>query len=270
MPLTITSRTTDRIPIIWRGLTPSSLAGQSLTELARIPISHGNRQIPMGELFVFSGSTSDCQWRLEGDFRSVHYVGAGMTSGKIHAIGPVGRHLGSRMKGGQIIAEQDVGDHLGAEMRGGFINVAGNAGDHVGAAYIGSKSGMRAGTIVIEGNVGTHAGYAMRRGSLIVKGNCGDWPAYRMRGGTLIVGGTCGERPGAELRRGTILLAGSPPPLLPTFRYACHGRPIVLGVLTRELRTLGIELPLDPTMMMAFYNGDLNEGGRGELLVAER
>jgi formylmethanofuran dehydrogenase subunit C len=269
MPLTFKSRIADRIPLSWRGLIPSSIASHNQRELRQRTISYGNGEIALGECFDISGDPSDGEWRLEGDFSSVHHIGAGMSWGTIHAAGPLGRHVGSGMTGGRIVAEQDVGDHLGVEMRGGLLSVGGNAGDHVGAAHIGSKSGMRGGTIVVAGNVGTHAGYAMRRGTVIVAGNCGDWPAYRMRGGTLIVGGVCGERPGAELRRGTIVLAGEVPRLLPTFRHACQCRPGILSLLEREFSSLNVSLPFDSTKTFKMYNGDQNEAGRGELFVLD-
>jgi formylmethanofuran dehydrogenase subunit C len=267
MPLLISSRVVDSLPISWRGLHPLAVVGKTIAEVERITIWYGNREIPWGEFFRFSGDTRDGDWRLEGDFSNVHYIGANLQQGTIFSTGPVGRHAASGMRGGRLNVS-GAGDFLGAEMRGGSIVVTGDAGDHVGAAYVGSKLGMRGGTLVVHGNLGHHAGYAMRRGMLVAMRGCGDWPGYRMRGGTLVVGGACGERVGAELRRGTIIAAGAEPTPLPTYRYACRYRPAVIDWMHREMSAVGIAAPYTAGTEFHLFNGDVNEGGRGELLVA--
>jgi formylmethanofuran dehydrogenase subunit C len=266
MPLVIQSRTADCLPISWQGLTPATVGGRALADIEKIPISYGNRKVPWGEFFRFSGGTDDGQWRLEGDFSSVHYIGSQLDRGMIVADGPVGRHAGSQMTAGELHLSS-AGDYLGAEMRGGKVVVTGNTGDHTAAAYVGSKLGMRGGLVVVHGNVGSHAGSAMRRGMLIVTGDGGDWVGYRMRGGTIIVGREWGKCPGAELRRGTLIAAGAFPTLLPTFRYACRYRPSVLSWMHRELAASQIVLSYEAGAEFRLFNGDLNEGGRGEFLV---
>src|SRR5690606_31098863 len=144
----------------------------------------------------------------------------------------------------------------------------GNVADHAGGAYIGSKVGMRGGTLLIRGNAGTHAAGGMRRGWVVVEGDCGAWAGYRMRAGTFMVLGSCGPRPGAGMRRGTIALMGSAPELLPTFRYACHYRPAALSIVLGDLATLEVPGALELPREVALYNGDLLEGGRGEVWLA--
>ena len=71
------------------------------------------------------------------------------------------------------------------------------------------------------------------------------------------------------MKRGTIAFFGRESvPILPSFRLACQYRPEALTLLLRHLRSLGFPLPED-TLAASYdlYNGDLIEGGRGELLV---
>ena len=111
---------------------------------------HGNRKVPLGDLFDVEGDPDDEVHRWEGDLSGVHWVGAKMKSGTIHLEGNGGRHIGSEMQGGEIIVDGNAGDWVGGEMTGGVIRVHGNAGQQVGAAYRGSLLGMRGGRILIE------------------------------------------------------------------------------------------------------------------------
>lgn len=267
MPLILKSRIADPLPVSLAGITPAALAGKSLGDIERTPIWQGNRQVPLAELFDVSGDASVCDWRFEGDLSSVDDLALGMDAGEVHIAGPVGNHAGQGMRGGRLTIEGDAGDWLGAAMRKGHISVAGSAGDHVGGSRPAAKVGMRGGRIVVHGNAGTHAGERMRRGWVSVAGDSGAWAAHEMRAGTLMVLGQCGARPGAGMRRGTIALLGSAPQLLPTFRYACHYEPVALALLLKQLADdvpTATELPRS----VALYNGDLLEGGRGEVLVA--
>lgn len=269
MPLILQSRIADPLPVSLAGITPAVLAAKSLGEIEKIDIWQGNRQVPLAELFDVSGDAGDCDWRFEGDLSSVSDLASGMELGEVQVAGPVGNHAGQGMRGGTLTIEGDAGDWLGAAMRKGHISVAGSAGDHVGGSLPAAKVGMRGGRIVVHGNAGTHAAERMRRGWVSVAGNCGAWAAHEMRAGTLMVLGRCGGRPGAGMRRGTIVLMGTAPQLLTTFRYACDYEPVALRLL---LRQLAAEVPLATELprRVALYNGDLLEGGRGEVLVARR
>jgi hypothetical protein len=70
------------------------------------------------------------------------------------------------------------------------------------------------------------------------------------------------------MRRGTIGFFGQElPPLLPTFRHACRFRPDVLGLIFRTLQARGFPLPDQLDTAVELYNGDLLDGGRGEILL---
>jgi formylmethanofuran dehydrogenase subunit C len=219
MTLQLKLTTAGSLPIEVFGVTPDHLRGRTLDEIERMPILHGNRTLPLAELFHVSGNAASERCEFSGDLRSVHGIGARMGSGMIVVSGSAGRHLGSQMIGGQIEVAGDVGDSLGAEMRGGLLRVRGSAANLAAAAYRGSVQGMTGGTILVGGSVGDEAGHSMRRGLLAVAGDCGNFLGVNMLAGSLLVLGRCGDHPGAGMRRGTIALLGSQhPALLPTFR----------------------------------------------------
>jgi formylmethanofuran dehydrogenase subunit C len=268
MPLHLTYQADTNVPVEIEGFTPEAVAGASLDEVRRVEIFHGNRTVPLGEMFDVTGDTRDLEWHLEGDLSGVHWIGAHMRAGSIRVHGSAGRHLGSQMQGGMISVDGDAGDWVGPEMRGGMIRVAGNVGDLAGAAYRGSPRGMTGGTIVVHGNAGDELGHTMRRGWIAVGGDCGDLPGFGMLAGSIVVLGKCGIRPGAGMRRGTLALLGDARvKLLPTFRFACRQQPVVLGLLQRQLGTLGLPLASSTAGDVDIFNGDLLAGGRGEVLV---
>lgn len=257
------------VPVEIEGFVPNVVREMSLEKIEKFEIFHGNRKLPLAEMFTVSGDPSDCQMRFEGDLSGVHWIGAHMTEGQIQIAGNGGRHIGSEMSGGRITVDGDAGDWVGGEMQGGMIHVHGRAGHLIGAAYRGSPRGMTGGTILVDGVVGNELGLTMRRG-LIAVGGCGDVAGFNMLAGSILVFGPCGIRHGAGMKRGTIGLFGpEPPPMLPTFRRACRYEPQALHLLLTSLRRCGYKL--DDAMASAevdLYNGDFLEGGRGEILVA--
>jgi formylmethanofuran dehydrogenase subunit C len=257
------------VPLEVPGITPDLVAGKSNAQIGALEIFHGNRKIALAEHFEISGDLEDQSIIFEGDLSGVHWIGAKMRAGSIHVRGPAGRHVGSELSGGSILVDGDAGDWVGAEMNAGLIHVKGRAGHLIGAAYRGSARGMTGGTILIEGNVGNEIGHTMRRGLIAVGGNAGDLIGFNMLAGTIIVLGEVGIRHGAGMHRGTIgLLGNEQVELLPTFRYACRMEPTALKLILNELRQHGFAaaenvggFPVD------LYNGDLLEGGRGEVLI---
>lgn len=266
MPLQLTYTADTTIPVEIEGLTPEAVREKSPDEIRRWEIFHGNRKVALGEMFQVEGDPSDLAWEMRGDLSGVHWIGAHMKQGSIHIRGPAGRHLGSEMAGGRITVDGDASDWVGGEMHGGMIHVRGRAGHLIGAAYRGSRTGMTGGMILIEGDVGNEVGHTMRRGLIAVGGAAGDMIAFNMLAGTVLVFGDCGIRPGAGMRRGTIGLFGpTRPQLLPTFRHACRYEPVVLRLVLRTLMQHGF--PVEHVDAVDLFNGDLLDGGRGEVLV---
>jgi formylmethanofuran dehydrogenase subunit C len=274
MPLVLTPKITTSVPIEVEGVVPGVVCGKTLDEVRRFEAFHGNRAMPLGELFDVSGDADDEHLIFEGDCSGVHWIGTSMTSGEITVRGPAGRHVGSEMSGGRIVVQGDAGDWVGGEMHGGSIHVRGRAGHLIGAAYRGSARGMTGGTIVIDGDVGNEIGHAMRRGLIAIGGGCGDTPGFGMLAGTILVFGESGIRPGAGMKRGTIALLGpSSPPMLPTFRPGATTQPLFLRILRRQLDTFGFDAQTTAAggdwteRRYIQHHGDTLESGRGEIFV---
>jgi formylmethanofuran dehydrogenase subunit C len=269
MTLTLRYQARTGVPVEVEGIVPTAVRDRPLADIERLEIHHGNRKLPLGELFQVSGDPSDSRMVWEGDLSGVHYLGAGMDGGEIRVAGHAGRHLGSQMSAGTIDVEGDASDWLGAQMRAGLIRVRGRAGNAVGGAYAGSIRGMTGGTILVHGPAGDEVCCRMRRG-LVAVGGAGEAAGYSMLAGTLLVFGPCGERPGADMRRGTIgLLGDCTPRLLPTFRYGCRFKGVVVSLLAAELRRLGWAEVERLEGVLELFHGDMVALGRGEIWVRE-
>ena len=256
------------VPVEVEGVVPNVVRDKSLAEIEQLPIFHGNVQLPLAEFFRVSGDAADERLEWEGELAGVHWLGAKMTSGVMHTAGNAGRHVGSEMKGGEIHVAGNAGDWVGGEMHGGLIHVRGRAGHMVGSAYRGSARGMTRGTILIDGDAGNEIGHSLRRGLIAIGGNAGDLVGFNMLAGSVFIFGEPGIRHGAGMKRGTLTFLGPPPPILPTFRRACRFRPDYLPLVFHELRRLNFRVP-DELFSSSFdlYNGDMIEGGRGEILL---
>lgn len=269
MALRLTYHAQTSVPVEVEGLTPDWTADKSLAEIERFEIFHGNRKIPLAEMFAVTGDPGDKRFDLEGNLAGVHWIGAHMQSGQIHIHGPAGRHLGSEMRGGEIRADGDAGGWVGAEMHGGFIHVRGSAGHLVGAAYRGSRRGMTGGTILVDGDAGNEIGHTLRRGMIAIGGTAGDMLGFNLLAGTVLVFGECGIRPGAGMRRGTLgLLGPNSPPLLPSFRFGTTFQPVIMRMMLRSLRNKGFAV--DESLWEAkldLYHGDLVALGKGEIFL---
>lgn len=268
MALRLELKTQSTVPVEVEGITPDVVRDKSLDEIRQMEIFHGNVKLPLMEFFDVSGDPADRCMQWHGDLAGVHWIGTGMSDGRIHVHGNAGRHLGSEMTGGEIHVDGDAGDWVGGEMHGGSICVQGDAGHLVGAAYRGSARGMTGGTIMIHGQAGNEIGHSMRRG-LVAVGTAGDLAGFNMLAGTVLILGASGIRHGAGMRRGTLLFLGDEsPPLLSTFRFACRYRPAAITMLLRHLQQEGF--PISGELINTdfdMYNGDFIESGRGELLL---
>ena len=269
MPLRLTLRQTTTIPVEVEGITPDVVGGKSLADIERLEIYHGNRKLPLAEFFTVAGDPADEIIEWGGQLSGVHWLGAKMKSGRMQVLGSAGRHVGSEMRGGEVHVEGDVSDWLGGEMHGGLIHVRGRAGHLVGAAYRGSARGMTKGTILIDGDAGNEIGHTLRRGLIAIGGNAGDLAGFNMLAGTILLFGDSGIRHGAGMKRGTIAFVGDKLPLmLPSFRRACRFEPDALKLIARFLKSLNFAASIERLMSpYELYNGDLIEGGRGEILL---
>jgi formylmethanofuran dehydrogenase subunit C len=260
-------RGTTTVPLEAECIAPDRLEEKSATEIARLPIQHGNAAASLGDFFDIHGNCHDREVLIEGDCQRIKSMGAGMKEGVLTIRGPAGMHLGAGMMGGEIHLHGNADDWLGAEMRGGRIHVRGNAGNYVGAVYVGGPVGMRGGAILVEGSAGEEVGRAMRRGLIVIGADAGGWAGAGLIAGSLFVFGSLGPRAGAGMKRGTIAVFGDKPPLLPTFRRAALFSPIFMAIYLRQLQKWGFPVPND-YFRGAYerYCGDLLELGKGELL----
>jgi formylmethanofuran dehydrogenase subunit C len=281
MAIKLTYRAETSVPVEIEGLTPDWACDKSLTEIERFEIFHGNRKLPLAEMFSITGDAGDKRFDFDGNLAGVHWIGAHMRSGQIHVHGPAGRHIGSELRGGRIHIEGDAGGWVGCEMRAGLIHVHGNAGHLVGAAYRGSAKGMIGGTIFVDGNAGNEIGLSMQKGTIVIGGEAGDMIGFNMTDGSIFVLGNAGIRAGAGMRGGTIVMLGpTPSPMLPSFRFdrtsrvgSAHHDPTDGGqcppyAALRELREKGLRL--DESKLpesVDVYVGDLVADGSGEIYL---
>ena len=268
LQLSLKSPTT--LPIELAGISPDKLRERSIAEIERHAIWHGREKLSLADLFTVQGDASDERVEFCGDLSAAVGIGEGMTQGLIRVEGNAGRNVGLGMFAGEIEVTGDVGDGVGTEMRGGVIRVAGSAGDFVGGARVGSSRGMTGGVIIVEGNAGNDVGNRMRRGLIAIGGNAGEWVGRNMLAGTIVVCGTCGRHAGAGIKRGTLcLLKYDPLQLLPTFRYGCSNHVPVLGLIGRQLKSLGFENNLsNAARQWQHYSGDFLPSGKGEIFLA--
>jgi formylmethanofuran dehydrogenase subunit C len=253
------------VPVEADCISPDRLAPLALRDIERLPLLHGNRQVPLAEMFKVSGAPS-ARISLAGDLARIKHLGTGMSAGEMHLEGNAGAHLGAGMSGGTIEVSGNAGDWVGPELRGGRIIIRGNAGHMTGSAYRGSAIGMTGGEIIVHGSVRNELGHGMRAGLIAVGGDCGDFAGVNMLAGTVTIFGSAGIRAGAGMKRGTII-AMRPVDVLPTFSFACEYRPPFLPLYLRHLRDL--QLPVTDAHLALRYRrwcGDAVELNRGEIL----
>ena len=265
MPLILRWRGAATVPVDGAVIQPDRLGGRA-AELAGTPIAVGNGRGVLADLFVLAGDGGDQHVVVEGDLRTVHGLGAGMTAGRLEVQGDVGHRLGVGMTGGVIEAWGSVGSAAGAELAGGLLRVRGDAGADLGAALPGSRVGMRGGVILVDGSAGDGVGTALRRGIIAVAGSVGCGAGRGLVAGSIVVGGTTGPGLGAGMRRGTIGLLGDQRDPGPAFEPSGSLRPPVATILLRQLAEWGFVLPAAAfAPRFRRYNGDRSVGGHGEI-----
>lgn len=272
MPLKLRWRASTGLPVDGSPIIPETFRGRTSTDAARILLRVGNTMTDLGDLFDVEGEPDDDQLIVEGDLGNVSAIGRGMSGGKLSVRGDVGYRFAAEMSGGLVELDGSCRDWAGAEMFGGVLRVRGRVGDGLGAAYPGSRRGMREGLILVEGDAGRDVGLMMRRGLIAVRGQVGDGLGRSMIAGTIFACGPVGESPGFGMKRGTlVLLGGAADPsslLLPTFVSAGNFAFPYLVAYQSYLAEHGFELPSSmSSASFDRYNGDLANGGQGEILT---
>ncbi|NKB36788.1 MAG: formylmethanofuran dehydrogenase subunit C [Gammaproteobacteria bacterium] len=266
MSINLTLHTSPEVPLEAEVLCTDKLIGLTGSEIEKLPVEHGNRQVSVADFFTVKGSPDD-SISIEGDLSKVKHLGAAMASGKLTISGNVGSHLGAGMTGGKILVEGDAGDWVAPEMQGGSVEIKGNAGHLVGSAYRGSPIGMSGGEILVHGDAKNEAGHAMRNGIIVIGGKSGDFAGVNMLAGSIFLLGETGIRIGAGMKRGT-LVTMSKTSMLPTFSYSCRYQPAYLRMYLIYLQELGFSV--SDEQLFGFYHrwcGDAIEMNRGEILA---
>jgi formylmethanofuran dehydrogenase subunit C len=268
--LVLTLRETPRQAIDASPLLPERLATLGKRQIAGLPLQTGNRRIALGDLFEIAMGDAETLM-LRGATGRLDRVGQGMTRGAIRIEGDAGAWLGHAMRGGEISVAGSADLLAGSAMTGGVLRIEGDAGDFLGGALPGERTGMTGGAVLVGGRAGDRAGDAMRRGLILVQGRAGDFAASRMVAGTLVILGCCGADPGAGMKRGTLLLGEEPEHRLATFNdNGRHDLPW-LRLLASHCARLGWSgrLPGADGARLRRLSGDLANGGKGEILIAE-
>ncbi len=274
MSLTLSLRQAPPGRISLFGITPDQLAGRSIAEIERLPLSWGRQTPVLGEFFRVAGNTDE-RLVFEGCDRRFCDLGGGMAAGECEVHGDAGDFLARDMRGGRVVVHGSVGHFAASGLGGGEIVVDGNAGDRLGAALPWLAAGMRGGRVVVAGCVGERCADKMRRGEIFVGGDAGGFCAARMVAGSVVVAGRLGPHPGYGMRRGTLLLLGEayiPPP---TFVETAMAADSYLRLIWRDwLARFDATSPFsafarqakDGGMRARRWMGDLGSDGRGEVI----
>ena len=220
------------VPVEVEEVIPDKLAGLSLSELSKIAVWVGNRQMKLTEVFEVQGEVTSKPEELKivftGFTSRLRRIGEKMSAGEIEVQGDVGPYAGRKMRGGKLIIKGSTGASLGAKMINGTIEVYGSAGDRVGGSYRGEvpAKGMKGGTIIIHGNAGAEVGLGMRGGTIIINGSCDVMPGLEMKGGTILIKGDCAGKAGARMTGGRVIVLGRIESILPSF-YVDEIRPSI-------------------------------------------
>jgi formylmethanofuran dehydrogenase subunit C len=246
------------VPVQAACITPEAFAGKTVAEIAQLPVTEGNRQLKLGDLFKVE-ETPDATptITLNGDFSRVKRVGQEMKTGEIVFNGNAGMHTGEKMAGGKITVNGSTGGWSASQMRGGIFEIHGDAGDYLSSPYRGSETGMRGGIIIVDGNVGSDSGTYMHGGVIKIGGNANRFLGFHMSDGVIYVAKDCAYRIGPCMTGGKIIISGTAEEILPSFT--------VDGVKPK--------VKVDDTTNIPgpFYVflGDMAEHGTGKLFISK-
>jgi len=266
----LTARAEPPVRVAVDALVPERLAGLSADEIARLALRVGTRIEHVGDWFAVAVAGDAGHVAFEGSCRRFDRIGAAMSSGAVTVAGDAGAYAGAAMRGGRIEIEGNAGFGAAQAMRGGVLAIRGDAGDGLGGAMPGDRSGMRGGTVTVQGSVGAACGDRMRRGLMAIAGAVGAGAGARMIAGTIVAGGAVAPLAGIGMRRGSIIALGGAARVPATFGDCGMHDPVVLRLLARVLRDLGLAALAERVGPVRRLMGDLASNGRGEILVSER
>jgi formylmethanofuran dehydrogenase subunit C len=246
------------VPVQAACISPDVFRGKSMAEIAALPLTEGNMQLQLCDLFKIEETAAETpNITINGDVRKVKRIGEGMKAGEIVINGDVGMHTGEKISGGKITVNGNADGWTGSQMKGGIIEIHGNANDYLATPYRGSDTGMRGGVIIVDGNVGSDSGCYMRGGVIKIKGNAGRFLGYHMSDGTIYVEKECASRLGPCMTGGKIVIAGALEEVMPTF----------------TIDSVKPKVKIDDTQSVQgpFYVflGDLAEHGTGKLFISK-
>jgi len=244
------------VPVQAACISPDVFKGKDTTEIANLPVTEGNRNLKLGDLFEIQEDNLETPYiTINGDVGKVKRIGQGMKTGEILVNGNAGMHTGEKMAGGKITINGDIGGWSGDDMKGGLIEVHGDAGDYLATPYRGTSTGMKGGLIIVDGKVGSDSGCYLHGGILKIKGGAGRFLGYHMRDGAILVDKDVDTRAGACMTGGKIVITGTIPEVMPTF----------------TIDSVKPKVKIDDTTNVAgpFYVflGDLAEHGTGKIFV---
>lgn len=262
--LTFTLKKSLQFSLNCAPLSSSKLAGLKVSDIAKIKLNYGNKQVATLQMFEITGEDTE-NIIFSNTSNMMHYVGAETMKGCITIEGDVGDYCAYKLKAGKVTVNGNTGDFAGCNMVSGELTINGNTGDFLGGASSGLKKGMRGGTIIVKGNAGDRVGDQMRRGMIFIDGNAGDYCGSRMIAGTIGVFGALGSYTGFNMKRGTLLI--NQLPTLHTTIQDCgtHTLPF-LKLMFKSFKQLDTQFANIDTTRVQRYVGDAGNQGNGEIL----
>ena len=244
------------VPIQAACISPDVFKGKDTSEIANFPVTEGNRNLKLGDLFEIQEDNLETPYiTINGDVSKVKRIGQAMKAGEIVVNGDCGMHTGEKMTGGKITINGNLGGWSGSDMKGGLIEVHGDAGDYLASPYRGTNTGMKGGLITVDGKVGSDVGCYLHGGTLKIKGGAGRFLGYHMSEGAILVDQQVDMRPGACMTGGKIVITGTVEEVLPSF---------TIDSVKPKVKIDDKESAQGPFYV---FLGDLAEHGTGKIFV---
>lgn len=253
--ITLTPLRAFDVPIQAPCITPDNFTSKSAAEIAALPLTEGDRNLTVGDLFkVEETKDGTSNIMINGDCNKVKRVGQAMKTGEIVVNGNIGMHTGEKMAGGKITVNGNAGGWTGSEMKKGIIEIHGDAGDYTASPYRGNDLGMKGGLITVDGNVGTDVGCYNQGGVIKIKGNAGRFLGFHMSDGAIYVEKDADVRTGALMHGGKIVIGG---------------KMVILSSFTIDSVKPKVKVDDTTSVPGPFYVflGDLSEKGTGKIFA---